>query len=68
MGNHVEHTRRDHAADLATGLLDALDLETELVQGRRDLVDRRNDRRELADPRERREHQYWARKRTSSSK
>ena len=43
--------------DLAARLLDALDLEPELVQRGDDLVDRRVDGREVADPGQRRAHQ-----------
>ena len=68
MLHHVEHLADDDAGDLLAGLLDALDFQAELVQGRDQLGHRRVDRRELADPGQRRAHQYCARKRASLSK
>ena len=65
---HLEDARRDHAADLAAGLLHRLDLEAELVQRGDDVGHRRGDRRELPDPGQWREHQYCARNRMSLSK
>ena len=71
MRQDVEDPRDDHAADLAAGLVDPLDLEAELVQRVGDVGDRRLDRRELANPRERCAHrsrpQNCAAKRTSPS-
>ena len=52
----LEDARDHHAADLAAGLVDALDLEAELVQRVGDVGDRRLDRREVANPRERCAH------------
>src|SRR5436190_21105290 len=52
----VEDARRDHAGDLLARLLDALDLQTELVERGDDVGDRRVDRGEVADPGERCAH------------
>ena len=68
MLHDVEHPAGDDPGDLLARLLDALDFQSELVQGRDEVGHRRVDRRELADPGERRAHQYCARKRTSLSK
>jgi hypothetical protein len=52
----AQDLRHDHARDLAARLRDALDLEPELVERRDDLVDRRIEVDEVANPGERREH------------
>ncbi len=57
MLHDVEHARRDHPAHLAAGLLDALDLQADLVERRDQLLGRGLDRRELPDPGQRRAHQ-----------
>ena len=56
MGHDVEDAGDHHAADLASGLVDALDLEAELVQRVGDVGDRRLDRRELTNPGQRCAH------------
>ena len=56
MREDVEDPRDDHAADLAAGLVDALDLEPELVERVGDVADRSLDRREIANPSERCAH------------
>ncbi len=70
----VEDLRDDHAVDVATGFVDVLDLEAELVQRVGDVRRRGLDGSELTDPRQRRTHacvppmpQNCRRKRTSPS-
>jgi hypothetical protein len=68
MLHDVEHLAGDDPGDLLTRLLDALDFQPELVQRRDEVGHRLVDRRELADPGQRRAHQYCAKNRTSLSK
>ena len=67
MRNDVEDARRDHAVDLAAGLLDRFDFEAELIERVGDVGRWRFQRRELANPAERCPHQNCLAKRTSPS-
>ena len=57
MLHDVEHPCRDHSTHVAAGLVDALDLQADLVERRDQLVGRGLGRRELPDPGQRRAHQ-----------
>ena len=65
--NDIEDASNDDTVDVASGLVDGLDFQAELVERVGDVAGRGRDRRELADPREGRAHQNCLANLTSPS-